>query len=148
MIVSCPSSQRTLDLFTSLNTTYPSPLPDHRVLLAVVFVPCAHGLASTPMVAYRWSTFASERLIGIFWVRRMNLLRLPCVQSIVQLYLSLLNWRLRSLVARACRAKKNQTTCFRRSFCTRGCWMELGLFFWAARTGSENTKFWSVVRWS
>ena len=32
----------------SLNTTYPSPLPDHRVLLTVVFVPRAHTLASTP----------------------------------------------------------------------------------------------------
>ena len=37
---------------------------------------------------------------------RRNLSRLPCAQGIVQLYLSLLNWRLRSLVARACRAKK------------------------------------------
>ena len=27
----------------ALNTTYPSPLPDHRVLLTVVFVPLAHG---------------------------------------------------------------------------------------------------------
>ena len=32
----------------ALNTTYPSPLPDHRVLLTVVFVPFAHALASTP----------------------------------------------------------------------------------------------------
>ena len=31
----------------ALNTAYPSPLPDHRVLLTVV-VPCAHALASTP----------------------------------------------------------------------------------------------------
>ena len=31
----------------ALNTTYPSPPPDHRVLLTVV-VPCAHALASTP----------------------------------------------------------------------------------------------------
>ena len=27
----------------ALNTTYPLPLPDHRVLLTVVFVPCAYG---------------------------------------------------------------------------------------------------------
>ena len=33
----------------ALNTTYPSPLPDHRVLLTVVFVPCAHALASSPI---------------------------------------------------------------------------------------------------
>ena len=32
----------------ALNTTYPSPLPDHRVLLTVVFVPLAHALTSTP----------------------------------------------------------------------------------------------------
>ena len=32
----------------ALNTTYPSPLPDHRVLLTVVFAPFAHALASTP----------------------------------------------------------------------------------------------------
>ena len=31
----------------ALNTTYPSPLPDHRVFLTVV-VPCAYALASTP----------------------------------------------------------------------------------------------------
>ena len=32
----------------ALNTTYPSPLPVHRVLLTVVFVPFAYALASTP----------------------------------------------------------------------------------------------------
>ena len=32
----------------ALNTTYPSPLPDHSVFLTVVFVPRAHALASTP----------------------------------------------------------------------------------------------------
>ena len=34
-------------------------------------------------VALRCCTFAPERLIGIFWVRRRNLSRLPRVQSIV-----------------------------------------------------------------
>ena len=35
------------------------------------------------LVASRCSTFAPERLIGIFWVRRRILSRPPCVQSIV-----------------------------------------------------------------
>ena len=35
------------------------------------------------LVASRCSTFAPERLIGIFWVRRRTLSRPPCVQSIV-----------------------------------------------------------------
>ena len=44
----CIYSQSWGSSVDALNTTYPSPLPDHRVLLAVVFVPCAHALASTP----------------------------------------------------------------------------------------------------
>ena len=46
------------------------------------------------------------RLIGIFWVRRRNFSR-PLYLYVYSSHICLLNWRLRSLVARACRVKKN-----------------------------------------
>ena len=50
----------------ALNTTYPSPLPDHRVFLTVVFVPRVMLWLQLQLVASRCFTFAPERLIGIF----------------------------------------------------------------------------------
>ena len=68
----------------ALNATYSTPSTWPSCAFDLGFCPLCSCLGFiSNMVASRCSTFAPERLIGIFWVRRWNLSRLPCVQSIV-----------------------------------------------------------------
>ena len=77
----------------ALNTTYPLPPPDHRVLLTVVFVP----LLLLWLQLHNDNLLAPKRLIGIFWVRRRNFMAFLCTV----LCSFLLNWR----TAITCRAR-------------------------------------------
>ena len=64
-----------------------TPLILRRYLTIVCFwlwcCPACSFWLQHQLVASRCSTFAPERLIGIFWVRRRILSRPPCVQNIV-----------------------------------------------------------------